>query len=305
MVTPRLADLLRRAATDEPDREAFVHGSERVTYDRLDRMVDGVAATLAGCGVTTGDVVAVLLPSSIAFAACYLGAARVGALTTAVNLRLGPEEQASILHRADPRAVVAGDPARLPECVRSAAVLSAEDLDAAFCAPPPEHLPRPDAGDPVCIVWTGGTTGVPKGAVYDHAALAAIARGQADVMSAHDRLLHAVPFPHLGFMGWCWGFLARRMTIVLGPEPWSAAATLRLVDAERVTVMNGVPTQWSRLLDHEDVSLTDFSTLRVVAMGGAAAPPELIRRLRETLGCPVLNGYSATEAGVISGTVIG
>jgi len=69
--------------------------------------------------------------------------------------------------------------------------------------------------------------------------------------------------------------------------------------------MNGVPTQWSRLLDHEDVSLTDFSTLRVVAMGGAAAAPELIRRLRETLGCPVLNGYSATEAGVISGTVIG
>jgi len=306
MVTPRLADLLRRAATDEPDREAFLHGDERVTYGRLDRMADGVAATLAGRGVTTGDVVALLLPSSIAFAACYLGAARVGAITTAINLRLGPAEQSSILRRAEPRVVVTGDPARLPERVRPASVLTVEDLDAAFSAPPPEHLPRPDgAGDPVCIVWTGGTTGVPKGAVYDHAALAAIARGQGDVMSAHDRLLHAVPFAHLGFMGWCWGFLARRMTIVLGPEPWSAAATLRLVEAARVTVMNGVPTQWSRLLDHEDVSLTDFSTLRVVAMGGAAAAPELIRRLRETLGCPVLNGYSATEAGVISGTVIG
>ncbi|MFA5886129.1 MAG: class I adenylate-forming enzyme family protein [Acidimicrobiia bacterium] len=303
--TPLLADLLRAVAADEPDREAYVHAGKRATYAWLDGVADGFAATLLDHGVGRGDRVCLMLPSSIKFAGCYLGAARVGAITSAVNLRLGPAEQASIVARTEPAVTVVGDDARVPDGVDPGRVLPVTALKEAFGAAPPARLPDLAADDPVCIIWTSGTTGIPKGAVHTHDSMAAITRNVVDMAALHDRVLFTLPFPHLGYMGWIHTFTQRRVTLVLGPQPWSAPESLRVMAAEGITMMNGVPTQWALVLDRADVEGTDFSGLRIAAMGAAAAPPELIRRLRETLGCPVLNGYSATEAGVISGTVIG
>jgi acyl-CoA synthetase (AMP-forming)/AMP-acid ligase II len=65
----------------------------------------------------------------------------------------------------------------------------------------------------------------------------------------------------------------------------------------------GVPTQWTLVLDHPDVAGTSFSNLRVAAIGGASIPPELVRRMRDTLGCPVITRYTSTEAGVTTSTL--
>jgi acyl-CoA synthetase (AMP-forming)/AMP-acid ligase II len=303
--TPLLADLLRAAAAEEPAREAYIHDEKRATYGWLDRVADGFAATLLAHGVAPGDRVCLLLPTSIKYAACYFGAARVGAITSAVNLRLGPAEQASIVARTEPAVTVVGDGARVPDGVDAGTVIAVEDLKDAFAADPPDTWPDLAADDPVCIIWTSGTTGVPKGAVYTHAAMAAIARNATDMSAPHDRALFTLPFPHLGYMGWVYNFTQNRVTLVLGPQPWSAPESLRIAAAERITMMTGVPTQWALILDRADIEDVDLSHLRIVASGAAAAPPELIRRLRETLRVPVLNGYSQTEAGVISGTVIG
>jgi len=305
VATPLLADLLRTAAVEEPEREAYVHDDKRATYAWLDRVADGFAATLLDHGVRPGDRVCLMVPTSIKFAACYFGAARVGAITSAVNLRLGPAEQAGIVARTAPAVTVVGDGATLPPGVDTGAVLPVEALKEAFAAPPPPGLPSLDPADPVCIIWTSGTTGVPKGAVYTHASMAAIARNATDMSAPCDRALFSLPFPHLGYMGWVHNFTQNRVTLVIAPQPWSAAGTLRVAIEERVTMMTGVPTQWALLLDRADVDGADLSHLRIVASGAAAAPPELIRRMRESLGVPVLNGYSQTEAGVISGTVIG
>ena len=305
MSTPLLADVLRTVAREEPDREAYVHGAKRATYAWIDRAADGFAATLLDHGVARGDRVTLLLPGSIKFAACYLGAARIGAITSAVNLRLGPAEQASIVERTGPAVTVVGDGATVPAGVDPGAVVPVTALKEAFAAPAPDRLPVLAATDPVCIIWTSGTTGVPKGAVYDHETMAAIARNIPETAALHDRVLFTLPFPHLGYMGWVYTFTQRRTTLVLGPNPWNVPDTLDLVERERITMMNGVPTQWSLVLDRADDLGTDFSGLRIAATGAAASPPELIRRMRERLGVPVLNGYSSTEAGVITGTAIG
>ena len=305
MPIPLLADLLREAAIEDPGREAYVHGDKRATYGWLDRVADGFAASLLARGVTPGDRVCLLVPTSIKFAACYLGAARVGAITSAVNLRLGPAEQASIVARTEPALTVVGDGATLPAGIDAGQVVPVTELKDAFAADPPATVPALTPDDPVCIIWTSGTTGVPKGAVFTHAALAAIARNATDMSARHDRALFTLPFPHLGYMGWIYNFTQNRVTLVLGPQPWSAPETLQVATSERVTMMTGVPTQWALLLDRADLDGADLSDLRIVASGAAAAPPELIRRVRETLGCPMLNGYSQTEAGVISGTVVG
>jgi len=298
-----IGDLLRDAAAADPDREAYVHGEKRVTYAWLDRAADGFAATLLDSGVAPGDVVVLLVPSSIKFAACYLGALRVGAITSAVNLRLGPTEQASILRRTEPRVTVLGDGAALPAGVDAGRVLPVTELKEAFAADPPTRSPRLAPSDPTCIVWTSGTTGAPKGAVYDHDAQAAISRNVGELTAPGDRRLVVLPFAHVGYMTRMWDELANATTIVLVGEPWSAAETVRILGEERITMATGVPTQWSRVLDDPGLATTDCSGLRVAAIGGASIPPELVRRIREALGCPVITRYTSTEAGVTTSTL--
>ncbi len=306
MTTRLTADLLRDVADAEPDREAYVHGKTRVSYGWLDRAADGFAATLLDRGVRRGDVVCLMLASSITFAACYLGALRIGAITSAINLRLGPVERASILARTVPALTVVGDGAALPAGAPDpGVVVPVGELGTAFAADPPARFPRLSPHDPTCIVWTSGTTGSPKGAVYDHEAQAAISRNVGDLTAPGDRKLLVLPFAHVGYMSRVWDELANRTTIVLAAEPWSAAESLRLVRVEAVTLMTGVPTQWAMLLAHPDIAITDFSGVRVAAVGGSPSSPELIRRIQTTLGCPVLNGYTCTEAGVTTGTAIG
>lgn len=301
------AQLLRAAAREHPDREAYVHDGKRATYAWLDRVADGFAATLVACGVRPGDVVCLMLPSSIKFAACYLGALRAGAITSAVNGRLGAAEQRSILERTRPVVTVVGDGYRIPEGPDPGRVMPVEDLKAAFAAEPvPEtELPGLAATDPACIVWTSGTTGAPKGAVYDHARMKAISANMGQLTEPGDRRLVVLPFPHVGFMTRMWDELANGTTIVIAGEPWSAAETLRLIREERITMGTGVPTQWELVLAHPDLAHTDFSQLRVCGVGGAAVAPDLVRRMRETLGCPVITRYTSTEAGVCTSTVIG
>ena len=302
---PTTAELLRDAAAAHPDREAYVHGEKRVTYAWLDRAADGFATTLLDAGVAPGDVVCLLLPSSIKFATCYLGALRAGAVTSALNLRLGPAEKASILERTTPAVTILGDGVEPHDGVDAGRTLHVSELGHAFSADPSRALPVPAATDPACVVWTSGTTGQPKGAVYDHEAMAAISRNIGELTRPGDRRLVALPFAHVGYMTRMWDELANGTTLVIVGEPWSAEETLRLIRDEGITMGTGVPTQWSLVLAHPDVERTDFSRLRVAALGGAAIAPELVRQMCKVLDCPVITRYTSTEAGVCTSTLVG
>ena len=295
------AELLRNAAQKHPGREAYVQGGRRATYAELDRMADAVAAALQGRGVVPGDIVGLLWPSSIEFAAAYLGALRVGAITSAVNLRLGPIEQASIFDRTTPRVTIVADGVRPPDAAGD--VMTASELAEILAGPDATPAPYADAPDDVaCIVWTSGTTGAPKGAVYDHAAMEVISRNIGELTRPGDRRMVVLPFAHVGYMTRMWDELANGTTIVLVGEPWSATESLRLIREEGITMATGVPTQWQLVLDHPDCAHTDFSGVRVAGLGAATIPPELVRRMCEVLGCPVITRYTSTEAGVTTST---
>lgn len=304
---PLLGDLLREAARRHPDRDAVVHGRRRATYAWLDRAADGFAGTLAGLGVRPGDVVCLLLASSIRFVACTLGAVRAGAVVSPVNLRLGPGERASIVSRTAPRVTVTGAGVQAPPGAAGGHVLAVGELGAALGAPAPAtaDLPRLAPDDPVCVVWTSGTTGAPKGAVFDTLRLAAISRNLGVPTVDGERRLVVLPFAHVGFVTRLWDELAHATTTVTTGEPWSAAEMLRLVREERPTAVTAVPTQWRRVLDEPGAAATDWTSVRVAGVGGAPTPPELVRRLRSTIGRPLLSRYNSTEAGVGTSTRLG
>ncbi len=284
-------ELLRKVATEHPDRDAFVEIDRRLTFAQWDRAADGVAGLFAGEGVRPGDVVALLVPSSIDYAVCYQAAMRLGAITTGINTRLGPPEIASILERTRPRVVVRGG-----------------DLDAvrvAYGNDAPRRLPQLTAADPVAIVWTSGTTGMPKGAVFDHRNLHAVAVGAGAMGARFDVRLAPLPFAHVAFMSRPWEEIENLITTVITPTPWTAADALHLMARERVTVGQGVPTQWRLVLDHADFDRSDLGSLRIAGTGAATVPPELVREMGSRLGCPVVIGYTSTEAAITTGTVPG
>ena len=298
--------LLRRVAELHPDREAFVDGDIRLTFGRWDEAADAVAAWFAELGVRKGDVVSLVLGSSSDFAVCYQAAMRLGAVTSAVNPRLGPREVLSIFERTGPRVTVL-DPVgvSLPPGADAGTIV---DLDAVRLAVQaggrPATFPHIDEDDVVAVVWTSGTTGVPKGAVFDHACLRDMERGAGVLSAPGDRRLSATPFAHVGYMTRPWDEVLNVITTVIMPVPWHAADHLRLIAAEGVTVGQGVPTQWQLVLQHPDLAHTDTSSLRITSTGASRVPAELVRALRKAFGVPVVVRYTSTEASVSTGTRI-
>jgi acyl-CoA synthetase (AMP-forming)/AMP-acid ligase II len=298
--------LLRRVADRHGDREAFVDGENRLTFGQWDEAADALGAHLAGLGVVKGDVVLVAMGSCVDYPIVYMAAMRLGAITSGVNPRLGPLETRSIIERTRPRVtVVDADLITLPVGLPTGVVLGRTELAGAVrMGGRPDRTPTLSEDDPVAIVWTSGTTGYPKGAVFDHACLQAMERGSGVLSAPGDRRLSPNPFAHVGYFTRAWDELVNVMTTVIMPPPWRAADHLRLMAEEAITVGQGVPTQWRLVLDHPDLARTDTSSLRITSTGATRVPPELVRAMRATFGVPVVVRYTSTEASVSTGTSI-
>ena len=117
-----------------------------------------------------------------------------------------------------------------------------------------------------------------------------------------DRRLVPTPFAHAGYMAKLWEQLAWGMTIVISPTPWTAADMVALLGAERITVAGGVPTQWAKLLEEPGLDTIETGGLRIGVVATAPAPPELVERVTERLGCSLVVRYAMTESPSITGT---
>jgi acyl-CoA synthetase (AMP-forming)/AMP-acid ligase II len=292
--------MLEAAAAFHGDIEAYVEPGARITFAEWIGRARGVATEFADLGVGKGDVVMLWLPSGIDYATCYAAAAMIGAITAGLNPRLGRREIESMLQQADPALVVADEQlGPLPET--GCRVLSRDALcrDSSCSAPPPVELTRRDL---VALIFTSGTTGTPKGAVFDADRLAAGAAA-AGVMSApYDRRLTSTPFAHAGYMFKLWDQLVWGSTLVVPPTPWSAQGMFDVLRDERVTVAGAVPTQWAKLLEIDGVSAHALPHLRIGVAATAPAPPELVRRVAKCIGVPLVVRYAMTECPTICGT---
>ena len=309
-----IPELFGAILRESPQAEAVVDGGRRLTFAGWWHQAAVAASGLAAAGARRGGIVCLMLPSSADFAVCYLAAMRLGAIVTAINPRLGATEIRSILDRAGPDLVVTEEPGRIaPEharAVRTPAELSGH-LAGGFAGglagglagePAAGFAGEPAAGEPAVIVWTTGTTGTPKGAWFDHESLRVIARGIGPLSAAGDRKLMPVPFAHTAYMTRIYDQLLHRYALILTPRAWTPRSMLDLIVTERVTVGQGVPAQWEKLLMLDELGAADLSSLRLVSTGASRVPPSLVRAMRERLGCPVVVRYASTEVPLCSGT---
>lgn len=297
-----LAEVLSAVADRYPDNEAYVEGSQRLSFGQWIARADALVGHIRRLGIQPGDVVAVLLPPSIDYAICYAAVTRAGAIMTGINLRLGPEEIGAILQRAQPKLLIVAEDARLPA---SAGVIPILRRDALATIVTSGESAEPHVGaadDPAIIVWTSGTTGLPKGAWFDHHALKAAVPLAGVMTHPFDRRLVATPFAHAGYMSKLWEQCAFAVTNVLAPQPWKAQDALRLIETEALTVAAAVPTQWEKILECPELSDTRLDTLRLCVTATAPASPILIERVRAAVGLQIIIRYAMTESPTISGT---
>jgi acyl-CoA synthetase (AMP-forming)/AMP-acid ligase II len=303
-----VVSVLREAARVNGDVEAYVEAGtgtrSTLTFAEWDRAADGVAGHLHRLGVAKGDVVCLLLPSSIDYAVLYAGLQRVGAITSGINPRLGPAEVASVVERAVPALLVV-DPAvaRPPDAGRAPAVTRAE-ARSWWAGPAPDTRPVLASSDPVAVVWTSGTTGKPKGALFDHSNLAAVARGTDVLSQPGDRRLSPLPFAHVAYMTRAWDEIANAVTTVITPTPWRADDAIRIMAEEGVTVGQGVPTQWALMLESPELPRADLRSLRVVGTGAARMTAAMVADVRRRFGAPVVVRYTSTESSLGTGTTL-
>jgi long-chain acyl-CoA synthetase len=269
---------------------ALMAGAVIVNYSPL-YTVDELAAQVADSGTTTLVTLsaAALLPTALkVMARGGIERLVVGSIAEAL-----PTAKA-MLYRLFKRAEVSVIPA--DPRITTYAALTAND--GAF-------NPAPLKPDDVAVLqYTGGTTGVPKGAMLTHQNLTANAR-QVDAIDPGkdqpDRIVGVLPFFHV-FANTC--VLNRTVQsggmIAMLPR-FDAKAALRAIQRVKATALPGVPTMYQALLDHPDIATTDFSSLRVCISGGAPLPAEVKAKFEAVSGAKVVEGYGLTEsAGVVS-----
>lgn len=265
----------------------------KVTYADLHHASDEVAVGLLATGVGEGDVVAVDLPTSPDHLVAYAASAKVGAITAGVNHRLTEHERTALLARVEPRLVIddghAGD--------STASMLA--PLRQRGQRPPPL---APDHDRPVAIVFTSGTTGLPKGAVFAGRHVVFITSvDTGGAWGGGGSSLGATSLAHLGPTTKFAGNLMKGGTTHL-VERWRADDALRLTAEHRMASVAGIPTQLALMLHHPAFASTDLSSVRATIIGGGPATAGLVREIRAGFGVPVATRYSCTEAGIGLGT---
>jgi long-chain acyl-CoA synthetase len=305
-----LATFLTDSAERHADRTAVKLDDAEVSYSALDEASARVAGLIAERGVGPGDRVGVMLPNVPYFPMAYYGILRLGAVVVPMNPLLKAREVQFYLEDPEAKLLFAWHD------FAEAAEPGAEQADAECILVKPGEIeqlvgaadPRPevadrDADDTAVILYTSGTTGKPKGAELTHSNLRRNVEVTATTLAEatpDDVVLGALPLFHS--FGQTCGLnttvcAGGCLTLIPRFDPTKA---LEIIDRDRVTIFEGVPTMYSAILGVEDRDRYDLSSLRLCISGGSAMPVEVMRRFEEEFDCKILEGYGLSETSPVA-----
>ncbi|MFF3912245.1 acyl-CoA synthetase [Streptomyces sp. NPDC001852] len=302
--------VLRRSARRTPARHAVEYGERRWTYEELDDAVSRAASVLLAEGLTPGDRVGAYGHNSDAYLIGFLACARAGLVHVPVNQNLTGADLDYLVGQSGSSLVLAdpGLAGRLPDGVRVVPLRDAGDsLLARLADAPPYDGPEPRTEDLVQLLYTSGTTALPKGAMMTHRALVHeyLSAITALDLSAGDRPVHALPLYHSAQMHvFLLPYLAVGASNIILDAP-DGDRLLDLIEAGRVDSLFAPPTVWIGLAGRPDFATRDLDGLRKAYYGASVMPVPVLERLRERL--PRLDFYNCfgqSEIGPLA-TVLG
>jgi fatty-acyl-CoA synthase len=302
--------VLRRSARRTPARVAVDYGERSWTYAELDDAVSRAASVLLGEGLAPGDRVGSYGHNSDACLIGFLACARTGLVHVPVNQNLTGDDLAYIVGQSGSTLVLT-DPdlaGQLPDGVRTLPLRDADgSLLERLASAPPYDGPEPRTEDLVQLLYTSGTTALPKGAMMTHRALVHeyLSAITALDLSAGDRPVHSLPLYHSAQLHvFLLPYLAVGATNTILDAP-DGDRLFDLIEAGRVDSLFAPPTVWIGLANRPDFATRDLSGLRKAYYGASIMPVPVLERLRERL--PKLafyNCFGQSEIGPLA-TVLG
>jgi len=324
MPDARTIPALASGAADQfGDGMAIADGDTRLSYAELVDEARRFGAALVASGIEPGDRVAIWAFNSVEWVVAFLGLSMAGATLVPVNTRWKGTEAADVLRRSRARLLVTVtgfldtdyvamlDGHDLPD-LGTIVVARADSWGEFLARAAPAALDEVDRraaavlpNDPADILYTSGTTGVPKGVVMPNERTLGVAKDWVRMtgLGPDDRYLMVNPYFHqFGLKAGILACLTGGATML--PEPvFDVDRVLARVADEKVTVLPGAPTLYHSIIDHPDRDKHDLSTLRVAVTGAADIPVELIRRVNDELPFSiVITGYGLTETGTATST---
>ncbi|MDO9599027.1 MAG: AMP-binding protein [Azoarcus sp.] len=317
---PLWGDLCDRLADAFGDKTAFVNvDGAALSFDGYRQRVNRLNNALAARGVKKGDRVAILARNCTEYAETY-GLAKSGYIVVPLNWRLTRDELGRLLEHCAPAVVIADahhvaaiDGLRpnlgsthsfVAIGITAAGWLDYEALLASAIA----AVPQPDAvlvpSDVICLMYTSGTTGQPKGVALTHRGILANARTSAQSilhLTPQDRTLAAMPMFHAGGMWYHFhgSYAAGCTTVIM--SGFDAPRVLETLAREAITNVHLVPTMISALLADPSIDKVDLGALRLIFYAASSIPLDLLKRaLAQFEGCDFIQSYGSTEAGMIT-----
>ena len=300
--------MLRRAALN-PERIALIFEEEKISYGQLAERVRRQATLLKEAGVCAGDRVAYLGFNHPAFFETLFAANTLGAIFVPLNFRLTAEELTFIINDAGVHTVIAGPAHRavLDTCRSDVGVArwigiegATEGWDTldelAAAASPIFDVAVSDAEETAVIMYTSGTTGLPKGAMLTHANLwwnnvNTLMVG--DYTSDEVSLVFA-PLFHIGGLNVTTLVVMQRGGHVILHRHFDPVAAIEAIEVHRVTSLFGVPAMFLVMSQQPQFDTADLSSIKITICGGAPVPEPLMHRY-EGVGVPFQQGYGLTE----------
>ncbi len=294
-----------------PDQEILVFDGRRLSYANLADLVARFSTVFKQQGLQHRDVIAALDTNSDLYIAAYYAAARAGLTFLPLNFRAKDQELEYMINTAAANMLLVGDRyldlvARLHAKIGGCRLMALGEgrtgterlMELADRAQPDESEAEVDEEDTSVLMYTSGTTTLPKGVMLSFHDFTAYVTANVEMADGTDRgvALVCVPFYHIaGTTALMTNIWTGRKLVVM-PQ-FDAKAWLALVEQERVTHAFVVPTMMKQLLDDPDFKKTDFSTLTNLAYGGAPMPIQVIRRAIEMFPGNVgfVNAYGQTE----------
>jgi len=307
-------DFLERSAFVYPDKAAVVYRDTRYTYGEFSARVNQLAGALKQAGVHRGDRVAFLVPNVPAMLEGHYGPLRLGAILVAINIRLSPREAAYILNHSGAKVLVFDSEfAPTVRAIREEIQGVSAFVQVVDAAPKADDIPGPDyesflaaapAGDhraeldsekdTICINYTSGTTGMPKGVQYHARGAYLNALGEALEVGLNYKSHYLWTLPMFHCNGWCftWGVTAVGGTHICLRRV-DPAEIFRLIREAGVTHMCGAPTVLIGMSASPAAEGQSLAGLTIVTAGAPPAP-QVIRTM-EGLGATIHHVYGLTE----------
>src|ERR671911_1630072 len=309
-MSENLASILTETAEKHGDQTAFKLDDVELNYSMLDEGSARVASLLKSKGLEPGDRVGLMLPNVPYFPAIYFGILRAGGVVVPMNVLLKGREVAFYLEDPGAKILFAwGDFAEAAEAGAESAgteviLVKPGEFEKLLAEQEPDRdVADKAADDTAVILYTSGTTGKPKGAELTHANLYKNSAGVSEKLgelSEEDVLLGALPLFH-SFGQTCTmnSAVVVGATVTMLPR-FDPEKALEIIERDKVTIFQGVPTMYNAMLHAERADSTDTSNLRLCMSGGAAMPAELMRAFEEKFDCIILEGYGLSETSPVA-----